>query len=164
MGEELVGYMLEVHGKSFVHVWYQAYAKRFVRHYAGFAMYIDLLRRAKQTGYKYLYFGVTYGQWMSYKTNFQPLSYWDGMQWVEDPNSHQLKKLLAVDTLRMLTFTDAWREQRLPYYKAPYRSTDVRSELRLFYLMLSGMPRITFFLTVVLMIVMAFIMLRIIIL
>jgi hypothetical protein len=133
-------YILEVHGDSFVHTWYHAYAKEFEGSHLGSYLYIDLLQTLKAQGVTYLYFGITYGSWMSYKLEFQPLTYWNGKEWA-DGSSSSLKPLLQADSERLLTFTDPWREAQMPYYKAPYPFDSVRNELRLLILVIYGLPR-----------------------
>ena len=137
-----VAYLLEVHGDSFIHVWYHAYTKEREQSYLGLYLYIDVLRRAKAEGKQHVYLGVTYGNWMLYKTNFEPLQYFDGATWVIDPKSRELKKLLKGDPTRILGFVDAWREKQKPYYEAPYPFAGGLDELRFLAVMLAGTPRV----------------------
>jgi arginyl-tRNA--protein-N-Asp/Glu arginylyltransferase len=137
-----IAYMLEVHTSTCIQVWYQTYAKSHERSHLGSYLFIDLLRRAKKQNKDYVYLGVTYGNWMKYKTNFQPLEYWDGRSWVTDAKSKILKKLLATDSLRMLAFTDTWREKHEPFYKAPYPFASTFMELRFLTMLMTAAPRI----------------------
>lgn len=139
-----IAYLLEVHTSEGVHVWYHAYSRAYENSHLGAFLYIDLLRRCKRDGFKYAYLGVTYGTWMSYKTNFQPLEYWNGQEWVNDPKSTDLKKLLVADPLRVLGFVDEWRDAHEPYYKAPYPFTSIYMEARYLALITTAMPRIFF--------------------
>jgi hypothetical protein len=140
--EIFIGYSLEVHGESFVHVWHQAYAKKYARTHVGIYMYMELIERAKNALKQYVYFGVTYGTWMNYKTNFQPLSFWDGTQWVDDKKSEKLKSLFRCDPTRLLAFVDEWRKEKDPYYKAPYPFQSMLEELRYCVIFTTLHPRI----------------------
>jgi arginyl-tRNA--protein-N-Asp/Glu arginylyltransferase len=144
LDEKPIAYMLEVHTENSMHFWYQAYAKKFENRHLGAYLLLDLMQRAKAQGKKYVYLGVTYGNWMKYKTNFQPLEYWNGQEWVNDPKSKKLKELLKVDPLRVLGFTDQWRDERDPYYKAPYPFTSTFMEARFLTLLMTAVPRIFF--------------------
>jgi hypothetical protein len=136
-------YVLEVHGKSFIHTWYHAYAKQYEGSYLGLYLYLEILQDLKRCNGSFLYLGVTYGSWMSYKTEFQPLSFWDGRQWVNDPKSKKLKELFKADSVRLLTLTDPWRESLTPFYTGLYSYGSTRLEFRLLATIVSGLPRIT---------------------
>ncbi|MES2225919.1 MAG: hypothetical protein V4480_03890 [Patescibacteria group bacterium] len=137
-----IGYSLETHGEDFIHVWYFSYAKEYEKRCLGLYICIDFVRRAKEAGKTYAYFGGTYGSWMKYKTHFQPLEYWNGAQWIADPKSRGLKKLLAGDSTRQVAFVDAWRQLHGPYYPAPYPFTSTRAELRFLTLVMQATPRL----------------------
>lgn len=137
-----IAYILEVQGSTFVHAWYATYAKSAAGTHLGAYLFLDFIRRARAAGKTYTYLGVTYGPWMRYKTNFEPLEFWDGREWVTDPKSHLLKRLLPLDPLRTIVFTDRWRESLRPYYSAPYRFESTRAEYRFLTLILAGMPRL----------------------
>jgi hypothetical protein len=136
-----VAYILEVHGKDFVHTWYHAYAHELEGTHAGVLLYLDLIKDLQTKGTKYLYLGITCGRWMEYKTNFQPLEYWDGCMWVHDPKSTKLKQLLKADSTRLLTGTDPWRDAHVPFYRAAYPYTGLRFEFRIIELVFVGLPR-----------------------
>jgi leucyl-tRNA---protein transferase len=127
---ELIGYTLEVHTDSFIHVWHQAYTKKYEGSHIGIALYLELLARAKQEGKSFLYFGVTHGTHMEYKTNFQPLEFWNGRAWVADAHSKELKQLLRGDGTRMLAYVDEWRAGKGAYRTSPYPFTSALAELR----------------------------------
>ena len=127
---ELIGYTLEVHTDSFIHVWHQAYTKKYEGSHIGIAIYLELLARAKQEGKSFLYFGVTHGTHMEYKTNFQPLEFWNGRAWVHDTHSRELKELLRGDSTRLLAYVDEWREALGAYRTSPYPFTSTIAELR----------------------------------
>ena len=121
LGDTTVAYILEIHGDNFIHSWYYAYDKAHEGTHLGAYLLLDLIRRAKVSEKKYAYMGVTYGPWMHYKTNYQPLEYWNGHTWVHDPKSEQLKKLLATDHFRTLTMTDEWRDAKKQFYPPLYK-------------------------------------------
>lgn len=154
-GMKTVGYLLEVHGEKFMHLWYLAYSKEYEDTCIGLYMYIDMLRRAKRAGMEYMYIGVTYGNWMKYKTNFTPLEYFDGTLWVKDTKSKSLKKLLRTDPTRMLGFVDLWRESKDPFYPSPYPFMSLFDEVRFLSVLASGTPRIFFSLGIVMLVVLA---------
>jgi hypothetical protein len=143
IGNEVAAYVLEVQGKSFVHTWYHAYAKKFEGSYLGLYLYLEILKELQQQKISYLYLGVTYGTWMSYKTHFQPLSFWNGQEWIDDPKSTKLKELLKADSLRLITTTDPWRDSLVPFYTGLYSYGSTKLEFRLLSTIVSGLPRIT---------------------
>lgn len=149
-GDTAIAYILEVHGDLFVHTWYHAYSKDVEGTHVGAYLYIDLLEKLKVQGTTYLYLGITYGNWMAYKTHYQPLEFWNGQEWISDPNSKKLKSLLKADSTRLLTFTDAWRESLEPFYKAPFTYSGWRFELRILSLVIYGLPKMTILLMLVL--------------
>lgn len=138
-----VAYTLETHGSDFVHVWYITYAPEYTSHHLGAYLFLDLARRAKAAGKQFVYFGVTCGVQMIFKTNFQPLEYWSGYEWVRDEKSRELKRLLATDATRAIALTDAWRDTRDPYHPAQVRFTNAWTELRFLAFVLNGLPRVS---------------------
>ena len=139
---KLIGYSLEVHGDTFVHVWHQAYDMKFEGAHIGSYLYLELIERAKAAGKQFMYFGVTYGSWMKHKTNFQPLEFWDGSSWIKDPGSKRLKQLFKRDSTHLLAFNDFWREESDPYYTAPVLFRSFIDELRCLVLLTHSTPRI----------------------
>lgn len=156
----LAAYVLEVHGENFIHTWYHAYAKKAEGTHFGSYLYVDILSELKREGKDFLYFGLTYGRWMAYKTEFQPLSYWDGSVWVEDKNSTELKKLFDADSTRLLAFTDPWRDALTPYYKGLYPFKTLRAELRILALAMYGLPRVALLLAATLFVLFALLFLN----
>jgi hypothetical protein len=145
---EVVGYMFEVHGTDCSHFWYQAYAKKYNNKNLGLFMVLDLVLRSKNENKQYVYLGITCGTWMKYKLNFQPLQYWDGTQWIHDNQS--LKKLLKVDHMRFISFTDAFRTHKDDFYKAPVQYTSMKQELRFLLILMYKTPKLFFALLVIL--------------
>jgi arginyl-tRNA--protein-N-Asp/Glu arginylyltransferase len=45
---------------------------------------LDCIRSAKAAGLKHYYLGTVYGEKALYKTNFEPLEWWDGKSWSKD--------------------------------------------------------------------------------
>jgi hypothetical protein len=130
-GDICIGYTLEVQTDTLIHVWYQAYAREYASTHLGIALYLELLARAKKEGKQFLYFGVTYGAHMAYKTNFEPLECWNGRAWV-GKSAKEWKQLLREDSTRLLAFVDEWRVGKGAYYPAPYPFTSGLAELRYF--------------------------------
>ena len=141
IGTETVAYVLEVQTDSLIHSWYYAYAKKYEGKHLGAYLLLDVIRRAKAAGKEHVYLGVTYGTWMQYKTIYEPLEYWNGRNWVHDPKSKQLKRLLAVDHLRALTLADEWRSDKSPYYSAAYAYTQRAVLYRRTSLLLARYPK-----------------------
>ncbi len=139
---ELLGYSLEAHHEDMVHVWHQAYARTYARTHLGIYLYIELLERIKKAGVAFLYFGVTYGSWMNYKTNFQPLEYFNGSEWVDDAHSEKLKELFSRDSTRLIGFVDEWRAKHQPYYAAGYPFTSKIAEVRYLAVLAKLFPRV----------------------
>ncbi len=137
-----IAYSLEVHAETFVHVWHQAYAKSSLHTHLGIYLYIELMERAQAVKKAFLYFGVTYGNWMVYKTNFQPLQFWNGATWVDDKGSKKLKELFAGDPSRLVAFVDEWRAERSPYYPAPTAFRSGIDELKYLMVLMTLFPRL----------------------
>jgi arginyl-tRNA--protein-N-Asp/Glu arginylyltransferase len=80
----LAGYVLEVAGDGIAHYWYSCYSADYAGSSFGMWLMLDALRRAKDESRTYLYLGTAYGAKGRYKTNFEPLEFWDGSAWVDD--------------------------------------------------------------------------------
>jgi arginyl-tRNA--protein-N-Asp/Glu arginylyltransferase len=85
---DIVGYVLEVEDVSasrrMGHFWYSFYDLRYVQQSLGMWLMLDCVRSAKERGFAYYYLGTVYGEKALYKTNFQPLEWWDGSTWNTD--------------------------------------------------------------------------------
>ena len=147
-----VAYVLEVQTESLIHSWYYAYDKSHEGKHLGAYLLLDVIRRAKRAGKAHVYLGVTYGRHMEYKCIYQPVEYWNGREWVNDPKSAKLKQLLAVDDLRGVTFSDEWRSDKANFYKPPYAYTRNAEETRYLMTMMFRRPRIFLALLLVIMI------------
>ena len=77
----LAGYALEVVGEDMAHYWYSCYTARHADSSFGMWLMLDAVRRAKNEGRSYSYLGTAYGSKGRYKTNFEPLEWWDGSEW-----------------------------------------------------------------------------------
>jgi CelD/BcsL family acetyltransferase involved in cellulose biosynthesis len=83
---------LEVFGASFGHFWFSAYDLSQVNQSLGMWLMLDATRRAKKEGHTHYYLGTVYGTKALYKTNLEPLEFWDGSFWNTD---RELLKALA---------------------------------------------------------------------
>jgi len=133
-----VAYMLEHHSEGLIHVWYQAYEKKYEHAHLGSYLYILLIERAKEAGKQHVYFGVSYGSWMKYKANFAPLEYWNGSEWVRDANGKKVKDILS-EGITLIPYTDRWRSVHAPFYAAPTSGVFAR-ERRIFHMLFDGAP------------------------
>lgn len=139
----VAGYSIEMPIRDGLHQWYFAYTPTWKGKHLGVFIMLDVITRAKESGLSYTYVGATYGSSMIYKTNFRPLEYWDGYQWVQDAN--HLKTLLRSDSLRTVVTVDAWRDARHVFYPAPFRFESLFTELRFLYLIIVATPRVAVF-------------------
>ncbi|MFH1178209.1 MAG: GNAT family N-acetyltransferase [bacterium] len=93
---ELIAATLEVSGPTFGHFWFSAYDLSLVQQSLGMWLMLDAVRRAKCTGHSHYYIGTVYGEKALYKTNLQPLEFWDGSSWNTDLT--HLKKLARAES------------------------------------------------------------------
>lgn len=84
----VVAYVLEVADGSasrrMGHYWYSFYNIALAKQSLGMWLMLDCVRTAKERGFAYYYLGTVYGEKALYKTNFQPLEWWDGSAWNSD--------------------------------------------------------------------------------
>jgi arginyl-tRNA--protein-N-Asp/Glu arginylyltransferase len=132
--------MLECQYGGLTHVWYQAYDMRYEHAHLGSYLYLLLIERAKAEGKRHVNFGVSYGSWMKYKTNFTPLEYWNGQMWVRDGNGNKTKGLFD-EGISLVPYTDRFRTSLAPYYPGPTAPV-FRQEVRLFQTLFDCAPRI----------------------
>lgn len=83
-GTDIVAYVLEVEDGTMGHYWYSFYDLHYVQQSLGMWLMLDCVRAAKQRGLTHYYLGTVYGEKALYKTNFQPLEWWDGSEWSSD--------------------------------------------------------------------------------
>jgi len=79
-----VAYVCEVSEGRMAHYWYSFYDLAFAHQSLGLWLMLDALRQAKELGLKHYYLGTVYGRKALYKTNFEPLEWWDGAVWSRD--------------------------------------------------------------------------------
>ncbi|MEI6864324.1 MAG: GNAT family N-acetyltransferase [Candidatus Adlerbacteria bacterium] len=82
--KEIVGYVLEVEDGTIRHFWYSFYDIRYVQQSLGLWLMLDCIRAAQEDSFAYYYLGTVYGEKALYKTNFEPLQWWDGTHWNND--------------------------------------------------------------------------------
>lgn len=134
-----VAYMLECHYGATAHVWYQAYDMRYEHAHLGSYLYVLLIERAKAEGKKYVNFGVSYGSWMKYKTNFTPLEYWDGCTWTRDQKGNITKRLFE-QGIALVPYVDRFRAEHEPFYPGP-TAPIFKNEIRLLQTLFDASPR-----------------------
>lgn len=83
-GPRLKAAALEVRDSAFGHFWFSAYDLALARQSLGMWLMLDAARRAKEAGLTYYYLGTVYGTKALYKTNLEPLAFWDGSAWDAD--------------------------------------------------------------------------------
>lgn len=81
---EPVAAVLEVAEGGFGHFWFSAYDPALVEQSLGMWLMLDCVRAAKEAGLAHYYLGTVYGGKALYKTNLEPLEWWDGSSWMSD--------------------------------------------------------------------------------
>lgn len=107
-GEALLGYVLEARDEKMTHFWFSFYDLAHMRQSLGLWLMLDCLREAKKQGKKYFYVGTVYGEKALYKSNFEPLEFWNGEKWMK--NGRTLKELARKDALKSIPIGDAKKE------------------------------------------------------
>lgn len=82
----LVAVVIEVTDGSMGHFWFSAYDLEYVKKSFGMWLMLDSAEKAKERGCNYYYLGTVYGEKALYKTNLEPLEFWDGSEWNKDEN------------------------------------------------------------------------------
>lgn len=80
-GTDIVAYVFEVEGGTMKHYWYSFYDIQYAKQSLGLWLMLDCIRSAKEYGTMHYYLGTVYGEKALYKTNFEPLEWWDGTGW-----------------------------------------------------------------------------------
>lgn len=83
-GGQLVAYVLEVAEGAMAHYWFSFYDLAYARQSLGLWLMQDCIQDAKARGHTHYYLGTVYGSHALYKTNFEPLEWWDGTGWSRD--------------------------------------------------------------------------------
>jgi arginyl-tRNA--protein-N-Asp/Glu arginylyltransferase len=100
----VAGYVLEVALKDAVHYWYSSFEHELAGTSFGMWLMLDAVRRAGEEGRAYAYLGTAYGAKGKYKTNLEPLEFWDGTGWRNDPKL--LARFIEEDAGRQVPFGD----------------------------------------------------------
>ena len=91
----VVGYIFEVSDDLMTHFWYSFYDLSYLQQSLGLWLMLDSMRDAGEAGRTHFYLGTAYGEKGLYKTNFEPLEFWDGATWNNDVKG--LKELCRKD-------------------------------------------------------------------
>ncbi len=105
-----VAYVFEVEGENVGHYWFSFYDLSLARQSLGMWLMLDCVRDAKNAGLDYYYLGTVYGEKALYKTNFEPLQWWDGAEWSND--IAHLRERGHTDEKRIIEQMDAWKEDK----------------------------------------------------
>lgn len=105
-----VAYVLEVSENGIRHYWFSFYSPEFAKQSLGLWLMQDGVRDAKEAGAAHYYLGTVYGERALYKTNFEPLQWWNGSEWSADVG--RLKERGRTDGARLLAIMDEWKEGR----------------------------------------------------
>ncbi|MBC7836500.1 GNAT family N-acetyltransferase [Acetobacteraceae bacterium] len=108
-----VAYVLEVADNTMGHYWFSFYDLSLARQSLGLWLMQDCVRDAKERGEKYYYLGTVYGEKALYKTNFDPLEWWDGAAWNADIKL--LKERERSDSERVASVMDEWKKNKILY-------------------------------------------------
>lgn len=109
-GEKTVAYVFEVAEGTMGHYWYSFYDLSLVQQSLGLWLMLDCVRDAKARGLTHYYLGTVYGGKTLYKTNFEPLEWWNGEEWSE--NVKLLRERGRADDTRLVTLMDAWKKDK----------------------------------------------------
>lgn len=91
----ILGYIFEVSDEEMTHFWYSFYDLSYLQQSLGLWLMLDNLKDAHAADREHFYLGTAYGAKGLYKTNFEPLEFWDGSTWNSD--TKQLKELCRRD-------------------------------------------------------------------
>lgn len=91
-------YLLLVEDEIMSHYWFSFYKHDYAKTSLGMWLALDHIRDLSTNGKKYFYFGTCYAEKALYKTNVEPLEFWNGEIWVHD--TALLKSLCRSDSKR----------------------------------------------------------------
>lgn len=77
-------YLLLVENEELSHYWFSFYSHEYVKSSLGMWLALDHMRSLATSTKKYFYFGTCYAEKALYKTNVEPLEFWNGNTWVHD--------------------------------------------------------------------------------
>ena len=106
--DRVVAYVLEVNEKKMAHFWFSFYDLSLTRQSLGLWLMLDCMRDAKNAGFSEYYIGTVYREKALYKTNFEPLEWWNGQMWSADMKL--LRERSRSDENRSTTLIDSWKE------------------------------------------------------
>lgn len=106
---KIVGYVFEISDSKLSHFWFSFYDLSYVYRSLGVWLMLDCLRHAKVKGKEYFYVGTVYGEKALYKSNFNPIEFWNGIEWVKDVK--KLKSRSRSDEERIIHGKDEWKEE-----------------------------------------------------
>jgi len=106
-GDKVVAYVFEVSDRDMAHFWFSFYDLTYIHQSLSMWLMIDALRHAKKNKKQHYYLGTVYGDKGLYKTNLEPLEYWDGKNWVNDVK--KLRKKSRNDTAHIFEGLDEWK-------------------------------------------------------
>ncbi len=91
-------YLLLVEDETISHYWFSFYGHDYAKTSMGMWLALDHIRELSTGSKKYFYFGTCYAEKALYKTNVEPLEFWNGETWIQD--TPLLKSLCRSDTER----------------------------------------------------------------
>lgn len=91
-------YLLLVEDETISHYWFSFYKHEYAKTSLGMWLALDHIRELATSNKKYFYFGTCYAEKALYKTNVEPLEFWNGERWIQD--TPLLKSLCRSDTER----------------------------------------------------------------
>ncbi|MBP6888718.1 MAG: GNAT family N-acetyltransferase [Candidatus Pacebacteria bacterium] len=91
-------YLLLVETETVSHYWYSFFKEEYIKTSLGMWLALDHIRTLATSSKRYFYFGTCYAEKALYKTNVEPLEFWDGREWLHD--IPLLKSLCRSDTER----------------------------------------------------------------
>jgi hypothetical protein len=91
-------YLLLVEDEHISHYWFSFYDHEYMKSSLGMWLALDHIRDLSEHGKQYFYFGTCYAEKALYKTNVEPLEFWDGTTWIND--TKRLKELCRSDEYR----------------------------------------------------------------
>jgi len=103
-----VAYVFEAEDTGMTHYWFSFYDLSFVQQSLGLWLMLDCITDAAARGVEHYYLGTVYGAKALYKTNFEPLEWWDGSVWQSDTAA--LKERARTDDGRITPLMDEWKK------------------------------------------------------
>jgi arginine-tRNA-protein transferase len=77
-------YILLVEDETISHYWFSFYNHEYTKTSLGMWLALDHIRDITASSKTYFYFGTCYAEKALYKTNVEPLQFWNGETWVHD--------------------------------------------------------------------------------